>query len=173
MRGGGQSCCVQGMNYFCTGLCSFCAPWNPTAAPGKASPYPERCLCWAHAEQTCRCSPPACTCPPITASSDVITAIVCFSLLPLNICSSVSSTAWKSIILGLGLIWLLEHQESQASLCSLWRAKPLQVCHSHPHGLLLISHHHNCESGDFYTYLLPRGGTRWPNHSELCDSCEE
>lgn len=119
MRGGGQACSAQGVKCFWRGLCSFCAPWNPTAAPGKASPYPERCLCWAHAEQTCRWAPPACPCPPIAASSDVKPAIVCLSLLPLNICSSVPSTAWQSIILVLGFLWLSEHQESQASVCSL------------------------------------------------------
>lgn len=63
--------------------------WNPTAAPGK----PSLTLSddWigpmlSKPAQLHRCSPPTYTCPPITISSDLITAILWFSLLHLNIC---------------------------------------------------------------------------------------
>lgn len=135
MGGGGQACRVQEVNCIWTGLCSFCAHWNPTAAPGK----PPLTL-----RDACTLSKPAGVhLPPITISSAAITAIACFPLLPQNVCAGVSSTAWKSIIPVQGLSgsssirnpshqcappweqthcrcvsWLLSHPRARAHLAS-------------------------------------------------------
>lgn len=76
-------------------LCSFCLhTLSPVEIPQQfveSLPLPWAAAglgpCWTNLLH--RCSPPTCTCPPIAVSSDLITAIVWFSLLHPNICWAV------------------------------------------------------------------------------------